>query len=129
MKKIDHTFFVRTLKATLVEAFQFACSKIPLSPSTSKQHGLKLLGSLGPFGPQALETIQDFLIKLDIKSQMHLLKISNFSRNNDMNNLVKDLKILSFKVIFQGLKLVKSFQKKFCEEHLIRRPTFNIEIF
>ena len=28
-----------------------------------------------------------------------------------MNNLVKDLKILSFKVIFQGLKLVESFQK------------------
>ena len=29
-----------------------------------------------------------------------------------MNNLVKELKILSFKVIFQGLKLVESFQKK-----------------
>ena len=29
-----------------------------------------------------------------------------------MNNLVKDLKILSFKVIFQCLKLVESFQKK-----------------
>ena len=29
-----------------------------------------------------------------------------------MNNLVKDIKILSFKVIFQCLKLVESFQKK-----------------
>ena len=29
-----------------------------------------------------------------------------------MNNLVKDLKILSFKVIFQCLKLVESFRKK-----------------
>ena len=29
-----------------------------------------------------------------------------------MNNLVKDLKILSFLVIFQCLKLVESFQKK-----------------
>ena len=29
-----------------------------------------------------------------------------------MNNLVKDLKILSFKVIFKRLKLVESFQKK-----------------
>ena len=28
-----------------------------------------------------------------------------------MNNLIKDLKILSFKVVFQYLKLVKSFQK------------------
>ena len=67
-----------------------------------------------PFG---VESVQDFLIKLDIKPQMHLLEISIFSQNNDlvrltkiMNNLVKDLKILSFKVIF---KLVESFQKKF----------------
>ena len=29
-----------------------------------------------------------------------------------MNNLVKDLKILSYKVIFKCLKLVESFQKK-----------------
>ncbi len=66
----------------------------------------------------ALETVQDFLIKLGIKTLMHLLEISIFSLNNDlvrltkiMNNLVKDLKILSFKVIFQCLKLVESFQK------------------
>ena len=61
-----------------------------------------------------LETVQDFLIKLGIKPL-----ISIFSLNNDlvrltkiMNNLVKDLKILSFKVIFLCLKLVESFQKK-----------------
>ena len=62
---------------------------------------------------------------------------SIFSLNNDlarltkiMNNLVKDLKILSFKVIFQCLNLVESFQKKdFCVEYLIRRPTFIKEIF
>jgi hypothetical protein len=47
-----------------------------------------------------------------------------------MNNLVKDLKILSFKVIFQCLKLVESFQKKiFCEEYFIWRPTYINEIF
>ena len=58
-----------------------------------------------------IKTVQEFLIKLDIKPLMHLLEISIFSLNNDflrftiiMNNLVKDLKILSFKVIFQGLK-------------------------
>ena len=78
-----------------------------------------------------VETIQDFLIKLDIKPLVHLLKISIFSQKNDlvrlikiMNNLFKDLKILSFKVIFQCLKLVESFQKKFCEECWIRRPTY-----
>ena len=46
-----------------------------------------------------------------------------------MNNLVKDLKILSFKVIFQCLQLGESFQKKpFCEEYLIRRPIYINEI-
>ena len=64
-----------------------------------------------------LETVQDFLIMLGIKPLRHLLEISIFSLNNDrlakiMNNLVKDLKILSFKVIFKCLKLVKSFPKK-----------------
>ena len=65
-----------------------------------------------------LETVQDFLIKLGFKPLMRLLEIGIFSLNNDlvrltkiMNNLVKDLKILSFKVIFQCLKLVESFQK------------------
>ena len=83
-----------------------------------------------------LETVQDFLIKLDIKPLMHLLEISIFSLNNDlvrltkiMNNLVKDLKILSFKVIFQCLKLVIFPKKNFCEEYLIRRPTYINEIF
>ena len=66
-----------------------------------------------------VETVQDLLFKLDIKQLMHPLETSIFSLNNDlfrltkiMNNLVKDLQILSFKVIFQGLKLVESFQKK-----------------
>ena len=65
-------------------------------------------------------TVQDFFIKLVIKLIMHLLEISIFSINNDivrltkiMNNLVKDCKIRTFKVIFQCLKLVKSFQKRF----------------
>ena len=59
-----------------------------------------------------IETVQDFLIKLGVKPLMHLLEISIFSLNIDlgrltkiMNNVVKDLKILSFKVIFQYLKL------------------------
>ena len=73
----------------------------------------------------ALETVQDFLIELGIKPLMHLLEISIFSLNNDivrltkiMNNLVKDLKILSFKVIFQCLKLGKSYQKKFSVKNI-----------
>ena len=60
---------------------------------------------------------------------MHLFEINIFSLNIDlvtltkiMNNLVKDLKILSFKVIFQCLKLVEAFKKKFCERYLIMRP-------
>ena len=71
------------------------------------------------FGGGRVDTVQDFLIKLGIKPRMHLLEISIFSLNNDivtltkiMNNLVKGLKILSFKVIFQCLKLVESFPQK-----------------
>ena len=66
-----------------------------------------------------LETVQDFLIELDIKPLMHLLQISIFSLNSDiirltkiMSKLVKDCKIRTFKVISPCLKLVKSFQKK-----------------
>ena len=84
-----------------------------------------------------LETVQDFLIKFDIKPLMHLFKISILSRNNDifrltkiMNNLVKDLRILSFKVIFSVSKISQIFLKKiFCEEYLIRRPTFFNKFF
>ena len=64
-----------------------------------------------------VETVQDFLIKLGIKPRMHVLEMCIFSLNNDilrltkiMNNLVKDCKICTFKVIFQCLKLVESFQ-------------------
>ena len=70
-----------------------------------------------------LETVQDFLIKLDIKPLIYLLEISIFSLDNDlvrlikiMNNLVKVLKILRFKVIFKHLKLVKSFQTNYTNE-------------
>ena len=47
--------------------------------------------------PSPLETVQDFLIKLDIndlKPQMHLLKISIFSLNNDLVRLIKIMKNL-----------------------------------
>ena len=88
------------------------------------------------WGELRVETVQDFLIKLDIKPQVRLLEISIFSLNNDlvrltklMNNPVKDLKILRFKVIFKRLKLVNLSKKNFCEEYLIRRPTSINEIF
>jgi hypothetical protein len=84
-------------------------------------------------GLSEVDAVQDFLIKLGIKPP---LERSIFSLNHVivrltkiMNNLVKDLKILSFKVIFQCLKLAKSFQKKFWEEYLIRRPTYINENF
>ena len=67
-----------------------------------------------------LETVQDFLIKLGIKPRMHILEISIFSLNHVivrptkiMNNLLKDCKIRTFKVIFQHQKSTKFF----CEEY------------
>ena len=63
---------------------------------------LTSLSRLYFIGPCKVETVQDFLIKFDIKPLMHLLEISIYSLHNDlvrltkiMNNLVKDLKILS----------------------------------
>ena len=64
-------------------------------------------------------SFQDFLIELDMKPCMRLLETSSFLLNNVtirltkiMNNLLKDLKILIFKVNFQCGKLIESFQKK-----------------
>ena len=83
-----------------------------------------------------IETVQDFLIKLDIKPLIHLLEISIFSLNNDlirltkiMNNLVKDCKIHTFSH-FSVPKIGQICPNFFfCEEYLIRRPTFINEIF
>ena len=54
-----------------------------------------------------VESVQDFLIKLDMKPCMHLVEISIFSLNHVivrltkiMNNLLEHLKIRTFKVIF-----------------------------
>ena len=54
-----------------------------------------------------LESVQDFFIKLDMKPYVHLVEISIFSLNHViirltkiMNNLLKHLKIRTFKVIF-----------------------------
>ena len=67
-----------------------------------------------------LDTVKDFLIKLDMKSRMRLVEISIFFLNNVtvrltniMNNILEHLKILIFKVIFQCQKLVRPvFPKK-----------------
>ena len=53
-----------------------------------------------------LDTIQDFLCQLDMKAHMQLLEISIFfhyiiRRTKISNNLLKDYKVLTFKVIFQ----------------------------
>ena len=64
----------------------------------------------------ALDTVQDFLIKLGIKPRLHILKISIFSLNHVivrptkiMNNLLKVCKICTFKVIFRHQKSTESF--------------------
>ena len=72
--------------------------------------------------PATIETVQDFLIKLDIKPLMHLLEISIFSLNNDlvrltkiMKNLVKDSEFQSY---FSVSQIVRIFTRKICEEYL-----------
>ena len=101
-------FSVQTYK-NFMEVFKSSCE----SWKTFQPNQMTL-----PFLQCKVETVQDFLIKLGIKPLMHLLKISIFSLNNDiirltkiMNNPVKNLKILRFKVIIECLKSVKYFQK------------------
>ena len=72
--------------------------------------------------PATIETVQDFLIKLDIKPLMHLLEISIFSLNNDlvrltkiMKNLVKDSEFQSY---FSVSQIVRIFTREICEEYL-----------
>ena len=67
--------------------------------------------------PSALENyVQDFLIKLGIKPGMYTLETNIFSLNHVivrptkiMNNLLKNCKIRTFKVIFQHQKSMESF--------------------
>ena len=72
-----------------------------------------------------LESVQDFLIKLDMKPCVHLVEISIFSLNHViirltqiMNNFLKHLKIRTFKVIFLCQKLVESFPKTFSMKNI-----------
>ena len=65
-----------------------------------------------------VESVKDFLSKLGIKTRMHLVEISISSLNHVfvrlnkiMNNIVKDRKILTFKVIFQHQKSTGSLKK------------------
>ena len=58
-----------------------------------------------------LDTVTDFLLKLVIKPRKNLLEISIFSLNDVivrptkiMNNLLKDCKLPTFKVLFQHQK-------------------------
>ena len=79
-----------------------------------------------------IDTIQDFLRKLGMKPRVHLVEISIFhwimsslGFTKIMNNLLKHLKILIFKVIFQSGKLIESFQFFFFDKYWNLRPNFN----
>ena len=120
------SFAVFTLMLTLASKYcrcfltWHSCFTVLLSLH-STYLGVIIAQSIIFLAPSFLEIFKDFMIKLGIKPLMHLLEISIFfSLNNDLvrlakitNNLVKHLEILSFKVIFQCLKLVESFQKTF----------------
>ena len=89
-----------------------------------------------------IETFQDFFIKLGIKPLMNLLEKSIFSLNNDIVRpwtmqwfMVRHTKIMkkfcqrSQSSEFESHFSVFKIGQIFCEEYLIRRPTFDNEIF
>merc|ERR1739844_197321 len=72
-----------------------------------------------------VESVQDILIKLDMKPCMHLVEISIFSLNHVivrltkiMNNLLEHIKIHTFKVIFLCKKSVESFHNNFSMKNI-----------
>ena len=82
-----------------------------------------------------LETVQDFLIKLDIKPLMHLLEINIFSLNKRPSQTYQNYEQpcqrsqnSEFQSHFSVSKIGRIFPKKICEEYLIRSPTYNKEI-
>ena len=91
-----------------------------------------------PPQPSAVDTVQDFLIKLGIKPLLHILEISIFSLNNDIVRLTKIMnkqpcqrfQNSKFQSLFSVSKIGWIFPRKnFCVEYLIRRPTFIDENF
>ena len=86
-----------------------------------------------------LDTVQDFFNQVGhqtTSASIYLLKINIFSLNHViirptkiMNNLLKDWKIRTFKVIFQHQKSMESFWFFFCEEYSTRWSTFKNKIF
>jgi hypothetical protein len=89
-----------------------------------------------------LESVQAFLIKLDMKPCLHLLEISNFSLNHVIirrikikNNILKHREVCIFKVIFTPQELVKSFWKTnsmkniWLGDQLVWKYIFEILIF
>ena len=70
-----------------------------------------------------VETVQDFLIKLDIKPPMHILEISNFSLNNDLPKLWTTLSNISkfwVSKSFFSIKNWSNLSSFICEKNLIR---------
>ena len=61
-----------------------------------------------------LETIQEFLEELAMKQHTYAISLNhvNIRLSKIINNLLKDLKILIFKVIFSVENVVESFFKK-----------------
>ena len=68
-------------------------------PWPKKVMGLYIL--LADDDHEGLETVQDFLYKLSIKPQMHLVEIIITYQNYYQPRLIKNCKILFFKLIFQ----------------------------
>ena len=96
---------------------------------------------VGPFGqanpacpawPWALESVQDVLIKLDIKPCMHLVEINIFSLNHVIVRLTKTMNTTSSNiskfVSSESFFCVKNWsnlsEKKIYKEYFTRRPPF-----
>ena len=83
-----------------------------------KSSSSNLLSFMGRDRPRFFDQIGHQTTNASIGNKHFLLNNDLLRLTKIMNNLVKDLKILSFKVIFKCLKLVESFQKIFSVKNI-----------
>ena len=80
MKKVIGTYLLRSFKNVQLYK-QVTCASTFLSSNDSVIHdysGSKVIYCCSKDTDYRLETVQDFLFKLDIKPLMHLLEISTY---------------------------------------------------
>ena len=83
--------------------------------------GLDCIFSISTISSKSISPSETYPSTIPIQKNINISVTSLGLTNDCFTNF-----FLSFKAIFQCLNLVETFQKKICEEYLIRRPTYKL---